>query len=213
MCNLAREEGTILLFSSARSPFVRKVLICAHGTGLIGGITLRPTVVSSTQTDPALCSHNPLGQIPTLVRDDGIALYDSGVICAWLAGLAPQSGLLPADPVAQSDMQRRHALADGAMEAFLRWFGERRRAADPLSATIVAAARAKVGRVFDAWERDAPTWPEAAFDIGCVAIFCALAYADFRFAGEDWRATRPILAAWFARHAIRPSCAATAFQG
>ena len=47
-------------------------------------------------------------------------------------------------------------------------------------------------------------------DIGTITIGCALGYLDFRYADEDWRATRPKLAAWFERFSERPSMARTA---
>jgi glutathione S-transferase len=47
-------------------------------------------------------------------------------------------------------------------------------------------------------------------DIGTISIACGLGYLDFRFAGIDWRATRPLLANWFAGFAARPSMQQTA---
>ena len=44
---------------------------------------------------------------------------------------------------------------------------------------------------------------------GQVAVACALAYRDFRFAETDWRGSRPKLAAWFASFAARPSMTST----
>jgi hypothetical protein len=47
-------------------------------------------------------------------------------------------------------------------------------------------------------------------DIGDVAIGCALAYADFRFADINWRIGRPRLTAFQASFDLRPSTTATA---
>jgi glutathione S-transferase len=41
--------------------------------------------------------------------------------------------------------------------------------------------------------------------IGEIAAGCALGYLDFRFQEDDWRATRPALAAWYEGFAARPS--------
>lgn len=41
---------------------------------------------------------NPLGQIPTLVLDDGTVMTESAAILIWLGLRYPASGLLPPDP-------------------------------------------------------------------------------------------------------------------
>jgi glutathione S-transferase len=63
--------------------------------------------------------------------------------------------------------------------------------------------------VLDALEREAPALAASAFDIGQIAIGCALSYLDFRFADQDWREGRPGLARWHAGFAARPSVEAT----
>ena len=68
----------------------------------------------------------------------------------------------------------------------------------------------KVRGALDALEHERLAGP---FDIGALTIACALGYLDFRFATEDWRKTRPKLAAWFAEIARRPSMQATEPQG
>ena len=49
---------------------------------------------------------NPLGQIPTLVLEDGSALSESAAILIHLGSVHPQSGLLPADPSARAQAIR-----------------------------------------------------------------------------------------------------------
>lgn len=39
--------------------------------------------------------YNPMGQIPTLVLDDGSVVTESAAICLWFAELKPEAGLLP----------------------------------------------------------------------------------------------------------------------
>jgi GST-like protein len=46
---------------------------------------------------PELLKHNPLGQIPTLVQDDGSAMSESAAILLHLGLVHPDSHLLPAD--------------------------------------------------------------------------------------------------------------------
>ena len=68
------------LYYSATSPFVRKCLVAAHELGLRDRIELVPANAHPVTRDRALVALNPLGQVPTLVTDDGAVLYDSRVI-------------------------------------------------------------------------------------------------------------------------------------
>ena len=58
--------------------------------------------------------------------------------------------------------------------------------------------------------RPRPKISASTVDIGTITIGCALGYLDFRYGDEDWRATRPRLAAWFERFSERPSMARSA---
>ena len=80
------------LHYSPTSPFVRKVLVCAHERGLAGEIELAPP---ATLFDGTLARDNPLEKVPTLVPDDGPPLYDSLVIACHLDGLGSGPRLLP----------------------------------------------------------------------------------------------------------------------
>ncbi|NRF50294.1 glutathione S-transferase N-terminal domain-containing protein, partial [Pseudomonas stutzeri] len=67
---------------SPRSPFVRKVMIGLYEAGLEDRVTLVRTPVAMDKPNPDLVPDNPLIKLPTLVLDDGTAVYDSRVICA-----------------------------------------------------------------------------------------------------------------------------------
>ena len=70
------------LYSSAPSPFGRKVKITAHLTGLFGQID----VVNIDGNDPqsATLNPNPLNKIPALELDSGQLIGASKVICEYL---------------------------------------------------------------------------------------------------------------------------------
>ena len=200
------------LFSSRRSPHVRKVLIAAHELGLAEDMELIPQAPAGLTPDEELWKHNSLGQIPTLLTDDGRALFDSSVICEYLQSLRPEIRLIALGPSQRIDALHRQAWADGLMEILQRWYGERHRELDPRQPDYIAAHRARAVRTFDAWEKLAEGWGAVRFDIGDIAIACALSYADLRFASQAWRDGRPALAAWFDRVSQRPSFAQTAFD-
>ena len=76
------------LFFSPTSPYVRKCLATALELGLTDRIELLLGKASPVLPDTAIAEHNPLGKVPTLITDDGQALYDSRVICEYLDHLA-----------------------------------------------------------------------------------------------------------------------------
>ena len=115
------------LYWSTRSPFVRKVTITAHEKGLADRITLERVVVASSKPNPDVMRDNPTGKIPTLILDNGSALFDSHVICEYLDAIGTGPKLFP-----QGDSRwlvlRQHAIGDGLMETILLRMGERNRA-------------------------------------------------------------------------------------
>ena len=181
---------------STRSPFVRKVMIVAHEAGLADRLTLVRTVAAASKPNPELMRDNPLSKIPTLVLDDGTALYDSPVICEYLDGLHAGPKLFPHEPAARMTALRRQALGDGLLDLLVLWRDERGRA-QPSDAHIASfAMRRKTALA--AMEQEADDLAATALSIGHVALGCALGYLDFRFASDDWRTAHPRLARWHA---------------
>lgn len=197
------------LLWSSRSPFVRKVMVFAHETGLASRIECARTVVAPAKPNAEVMAFNPLSKLPTLIMDDGRALYDSPVICEYLDGLHDGSRLFPAEGAVRLEALRRQAFGDGIMDFLLVWLSERSRPAEQQSAPLLEACRLKLKVALDTVEADADALARTPFGIGHVAIGCALGYADFRFGGEAWRVGRPRLAAWTDATHARPSFQAT----
>jgi glutathione S-transferase len=192
---------------SPRSPFVRKVMIVAHERGLVDRLHCVRTVAAMTAPHAELMRENPLSKIPTLVLDDGAALYDSPVICEYLDALDGKPQLFPRDRRLRMVALRRQALGDGFLDLLVLARNERLRK-EPSEVHLNSAA-VRSGAVLDSLEREAQALMASGFDIGHIAIGCALSYLDFRFAEEDWRKRRPDLARWHAGFAGRPSVEAT----
>jgi glutathione S-transferase len=196
------------LYYSATSPFVRTCLVAAQELGLRAGIDLLPATPHPVDRDRALCVHNPLGKIPTLITDDGLALYDSRVICDYLNSLG-DGRLVPAQGAARWRVYRDQALALGMMEAAvlvryetfarpeaLRWKG------------WIDGQLDKVNCGLAELEERASSLTQRV-DVGNIAIGCALGYIDFRFASLSWRDRCPQTALWFAQFGERASMAET----
>ena len=198
------------LLWSSRSPFIRKVMVAAHEVGLADRIRTERVVVAANKPNPDVMAKNPINKIPTLVLDDSSALYDSRVICEYLDTLHAGSKLFPTDPGARLMALRRQALGDGLMDVLLLRLGEQARPPAAQSEKHLSTFRLKMAAVLDRLEREA-TGLAGALDIGHIAVGCALAHLDFRFAADDWRAGRSDLAQWFGGFASRPSMQATEY--
>ena len=194
---------------SPRSPFVRKVMIAAHETGVIDRLECVRTVAATTKPHPELMRDNPLSKIPTLVRDDGAPLYDSVVICEYLDSLHDGARLFPSEPQAHWAALRRHALGNGLIEVLLLWRSEQLR--EQPAQVYLDTFAVKLAACANTLEADTPALTATPFGIGHIAIGVALSYADFRFAGLDWRRDHPRLAEWHAQFSQRPSVRATEF--
>ncbi len=198
------------LFWSSRSPFVRKVMVFAHECGLAGRIECERTVVAMTRPNAELLKINPTGKIPTLLLDDGTALYDSTVICEYLDGLHDGAKLFPPAGPARWTALRRHALGSNLLDNLMLWRNEMLRPAAQQSPETLAAFELKVRNAIAALDREAAALTADAVGIGHVAIACALGYADFRFGELGWRSNNGHIARWYDTFALRPSMTATA---
>ena len=196
------------LYSNPASPYVRKVRITAQELGLNDRIELVSITLTPVSPHEGVRASNPIGKIPTLVLDDGTALYDSPVICEYLDTLAGGNRIFPAAGAARWTALRRQAIADGIMEAAVLTRYED--AVRPKELRWQAWADGQFLKIRTALDVVEHEHLESAFDIGTLSIVSALGYLDFRFASEGWRATRPRLAAWAAAVSKRPSVAATA---
>ena len=105
------------LLSSPSSPFVRKVRIAAGMKGVLDRIEMQPT--DTNKGDADLYRQNPLGKIPCLITDSGMALYDSPVICEYLDTLAPEPVLFPKSGSERFGVLTQSALGDGILDAAL----------------------------------------------------------------------------------------------
>ncbi|MDP4033862.1 MAG: glutathione S-transferase [Pseudorhodobacter sp.] len=196
------------LYHSPTSPYVRKVMVLLHESGLLNRVTLIAASGTPVDTGSMPLDQNPLGKIPALERHDGPALYDSRVICRYLDALAGDR-FYPAAPRLW-DTLTLEATADGMLDAAILMVYETRiRPADKSFAPWVEGQWAKIDRALDALETRWIDHLQGPLDMGQIAIACALAYLDFRHGSRGWRNGRPVLAAWQAGFARRASMQAT----
>jgi glutathione S-transferase len=200
------------LYHSPTSPFVRKVMVVLHETGQLGDVTLVPAAGTAVDPGTMPLSLNPLGKIPALERADGPALYDSRVICRFLADRAGAALYPPG--ARQWDTLTLEATADGIMDAGVLMVYESRVRPENLRSTDwIEGQWAKIDRALTVIENRWMSHLMGALDIGQIAMGCALGHLDFRHAARNWRQGRGALDDWYAAFSLRPSMAATAPVG
>ncbi len=187
---------------SPKSPYVRKVMICAHELALVERLELTRSVAAMLKPNADLMLDNPLSKIPTLVLANGTALMDSPVICEYLNAVAG-GALFPQQGDGKWQALRWQALGDGWLDALILWRNERERAA-PLPA-LMDAFEVKNRAMLTQLDNEALALNDAPFSIGHVSVGCALGYLDYRFETVPWRERAPRLATWFEALQARPS--------
>jgi glutathione S-transferase len=198
------------LYWSSRSPFVRKVMMFAHECGLASQIECERTPVAMNKPNIGLLKINPTGKIPTLLLDDGSALYDSTVICEYLDSLHSGRPLFPLSGPARWTALRRHALGNNLTDNLMLWRNEILRPASQQSPETLAAFEVKVRNAFAALDREAEALSAEPVNISHIAIATALSYTDFRFAHLGWRQGNERITRWYETFAQRPSVINTA---
>lgn len=195
------------LLQSPNSPYVRAVLLALHETGLIDQVTLTPVATTAFESDPRLAAANPAAKIPTLLRDDGPALYDSRVILRYLDSLSamdlyPESRLW--------DVLTLEATAQGINDSMVAISYETRlRPENEQSPGWVEAQWAKAARSLDVIEARWMSHLNGPMDASHLTLAAALGYIDFRHGARNWRDGRSNLATWHTTFTERPSYPAT----
>ena len=191
------------LLTSPASPYSRKVRVVARERGLADRIE---EINVATRERPAiLMEANPLGRIPTLILDNGAALYDSRVICEVLDSLGSGEHLIPQGQ-ARISVLKAQALADGLCDSAvpLRML----KADDAPNADRVAYLSTQILRGVGAIGETLRGLP-GTLTLGHVALGCALGYLDYRLADLKWRDGHPEAMNWYMAFTERPSMRAT----
>lgn len=195
----------MILYTGPTSPFARMVRVVS----LELGTALEERVVDVYTAD-FLDAINPLRQIPTLVNDDGDAVYDSRVICRYLDAASGRPALLP--EIGRWGVETRWALAIGVMEAGLQRRMEIVRPEGEKSQAVVTKLEARIDRAIDRLEAESAQIREAGIRMDAIAVAVALEYTDLRFTA-DWRLRCPGLNGWLEAFAGRPSMRQTRPEG
>ncbi len=192
------------LIASYTSPYGRKVRI-AMVEKRIECDFVQENVWSA---DTTVGSVNPLGKIPVLILDDGLAVYDSRVIVEYLDGITPVSRLIPESGRDRLLVKRWEALGDGITDAGVAVFLERKRPESEQSKDWINRQLGKVnsGIAVAANELGSRDFCHGTtLSLADISLACSLLWLEFRLPEIKWRESNAGLRAWVEKQELRPS--------
>jgi glutathione S-transferase len=196
------------LYITAGSPYVRIVRMVVFEKSLTDRVEI---ILAPTRTaDSPYYKINPSGRVPYLVRDDGVALEESALICAYLDHLdgAPQFDWPAGD--AGWEARRLDALAHSLIDGLAVWSRELARPAHERSSTTLAHEAQRSVRLCNLWESEiSHAAMSGPLNLAQITLACALGLAA-RNPEFKWQPGHPKLCAWFDAFAQRASFVATA---
>jgi glutathione S-transferase len=197
------------LLGGVISPYTRKVRIVLAEKK----IECEFEIADVNPPENPVNAHNPLGKVPTLLMDDGTALFDSRVIVEFLDSVSPIARLIPDDNRERVAVRRWEALADGCLDAGLLVRYESMRPKKEQSAAWSSKQTDKVKRSLAAIAGDLGErlWCHGdRYTLADIAVACCLGWVDFRKpAGIDYRSEYPALARFYDKLMERPAFADT----
>ena len=193
------------LIGSLNSPFVRKVRVFMAEKKLEHELIIDDVWAA----DNIIQKHNPLGKVPCLLMDDNSTMFDSRVIVEYLDTLSPVGRLIPTNGRERAAVKGWEAIADGIIEAAVNIFVENNLRPEPLrSPDFVKRQEQKIINAvacMHEWLGSQSYCMGVNLSLADIAVGCALAYLDLRFAHINWRDGHENLATLYTKLAERPS--------
>ncbi|RHW16280.1 glutathione S-transferase family protein [Sphingomonas gilva] len=204
-----------MLFYDAPNPAPnpRRVRIYLAERGI--EVPMKPlSIPAREQKSPEFTAINPLGQVPTLVLDDGTAITESVSICRWFEaehGQSPLFGRTPTE-IALIDMHLRRAEMVLMTPVGMVWAHTHpftAKAVVPQYKDFGESNRAKVASAMGFFDRQLQGREWLASEDYSMADIVLLTTIDFAgFIGIEMPEDAANLRAWHARASARPSARA-----
>ena len=196
------------LYITSGSPYARIVRIVVLEKGLETRVEI--VTARTRAADSPYYRINPSSRVPYLIRDDGVGLEESALICDYLDRLdgKPVFDL----PAGEQDWEARRleALARSLLDGLAVWGRELVRPENERSPTVIQHEAHRSERMTDVWETEiGHPLMHGAFNRLHLTLACALGL-EARIPGFRWRPAHPRLREWFEPIAARPSFTATA---
>ncbi len=195
------------LYVTPGSPYARMARIVVLEKGLERRVDI---IQAKTRTaDSPYYSINPSGRVPYLVRDDGVGMEESSLICEYLDRMdgRPTLSVPPGDDPWEA--RRLQALATSLVDGISVWNRELARPENERSPTVIRHESERARRLIDVWAREIrhPVM-QGPLNMLQILLGCTLGL-EARNPGFQWRTGHPKLVDWYERLAKRPSFQAT----
>lgn len=178
------------LFFSHASPFARKCRIVLRLKGLLSQFD--EIEATPLQNPSELLAANPIAQVPAMILDNGVAISDSPLICAYLDRIGKGESLYGDNDL---ESRRIETLGDAIMETAVKIRMEQIRPPNEQSPNWIARWHDNLLRALFVAEKEIESNQSEAINIGIISIVCALSYLDLRFKELDWANNFPKLMA------------------
>jgi glutathione S-transferase len=196
------------LYVTPGSPYARMARIVVLEKGLQDRVEV--IVAKTRAANSPYYGINPSGRVPYLVREDGVGMEESALICAYLDHLDGKPALDVFGNDRSYEARRLEALARSLLDGLSVWGREILRPENERSPTVIEHEKARASRMTDAWEHESGhALMRGPLNMVQLTLACALGL-EARNPAFRWREGHPGLAAWFDPIAARPSFVATA---
>jgi glutathione S-transferase/RNA polymerase-associated protein len=128
MAQRVESETGILVYDHPLSPYAQKVKIALLEKG-VPFRTIRPEGIGSGTAAAAFGAASPRGEVPALVEEPDVRLFDSTIILEYIEDRWPDPPLLPREPLARARQRQIEEVMDTHFEAItwglaeIRYFG------------------------------------------------------------------------------------------
>ena len=164
------------LFYSHASPFARKCRIAIRLKGLLS--QTNEIEATPLQNPPELLAANPIAQVPSLVLDNGTAVSNSPLICAYIDKLGTGESLYGNDEL---ETRRIENIGDAIMETAVKIRLEQLRPDGEKSQSWIKRWQDNLERTLVFAESQVKNIENDKLNMGNISIACALSYLDLRF--------------------------------
>lgn len=194
------------LYITPTSPYARMVQIVILEKGLNDIEIIK---AETRQANSPYYQINPSGRVPCLISDQGTALEESQLICAYLDHLDGSPRFDHPTGSNGWESRRLEALARSLLDGLSVWGRELQRPVNEQSPTIIEHERQRCRRLADRWESEIrhPLMNDQ-LNMAQITLVCAL-HLERRNPDFEWRRGRPILSEWTDRISERASIAET----
>ncbi len=195
------------LYVTFTSPYARMERIIILEKGLENGIEI--IRAQTRKTDSPYFEVSASGRVPYLIRDDGIAMEESQLICAYLDHLDGSPVFDHPSGNQRWESRRLESLARSLMDGLSVWGRELKRPEEEQSPTIIEHELHRSRRLTDLWESEIEhPLMNGQLNMAQITLVCAL-QLELRNPGIQWRPGHPKLSNWTDRISERTSIVET----